>query len=248
MADTPDNRAGAAFSLVELLVVITVIGLLGALLLPALVRSKMSARRVECLSNLRQLGLATQMYWDENAGNCFRYSDGALSNGQIYWFGWIGSGSEGERLFDARQGALYPYIQGRGVEICPSLAYGSAQFKPKASVAAYGYGYNLSLSSGKNSAPRNTSRFTHPEQLIVLADSAQVNDFQAPASRSHPMIEEFYYVSTNEPTAHFRHSEKANAVFADGHVDREKMRIGSLDQRLPLEHIGILPLERLIPQ
>src|SRR5207245_11627244 len=68
------------FSLVELLVVIAVIAVLAAVLLPALARSKASAYRLKCVSNLRQLGLAAHMYWDDNNGNFFRYG-GTLTNG-----------------------------------------------------------------------------------------------------------------------------------------------------------------------
>jgi prepilin-type processing-associated H-X9-DG protein len=64
------------------------------------------------------------------------------------------------------------------------------------------------------------------------------------------MLEEFYYLSTNrnEATAHFRHAQRANAVFADGHVAREKMELGSLDQNLPGQFVGRLRAEVLIPR
>jgi len=61
-------RRPQAFTLIELLAVIGVIGLLAALLLPALARVKRRAQAVFCLNNLRQWGLATQLYagdWDD---------------------------------------------------------------------------------------------------------------------------------------------------------------------------------------
>jgi prepilin-type processing-associated H-X9-DG protein len=57
-----------AFSLVELLVVIGIIAILISLLLPSLSRAREQSRRVQCLSNLRQLGIAIVMYTNENQG------------------------------------------------------------------------------------------------------------------------------------------------------------------------------------
>src|SRR5882762_689332 len=77
MSNNQESRnAGAtrrAFTVLELLVVMAVIGILACLLLPVLSQSRETARRVQCLENLRQLGLAAQMYWDDNDGLTFRY-------------------------------------------------------------------------------------------------------------------------------------------------------------------------------
>jgi prepilin-type processing-associated H-X9-DG protein/prepilin-type N-terminal cleavage/methylation domain-containing protein len=242
----PVPRSAFAFTLIELLVVVAVIGILAALLLPALNRSKTSAHRIQCVSNLRQLGLAAQMYWDEHENQAFRYRRGATNDGVIYWFGWLANGREGERGFDATQGALFPFLSGRGVEVCPALRYALPSFKLKATGAAYGYGYNLQLSAPPSQPPVSLGTVTQPSDLGVLADAAQVNDFQAPASRDRPMLEEFYYVNTNEPTAHFRHARQANVVFCDGHVGAERPVTGSIDQRLPRENVGCLRPEILV--
>jgi prepilin-type N-terminal cleavage/methylation domain-containing protein/prepilin-type processing-associated H-X9-DG protein len=243
-----ERRGRRAFTLMELLAVIALIAVLAGLLLPALSKSKASAQRLRCVSNLRQLGLAAQLYWDESGGNAFRYRGAATNGGDLYWFGWLARGGEGQRAFDVTQGALYPFLGGQGIELCPALNHALGSFKHKATGAAYGYGYNLCLSAPLEQPPVSLNRVTQPSGTVVLADAAQVNDFQPPASREHPMLEEFYYVSTNrgEATAHFRHGAGANALCCDGHVGSEAPVPGSIDARLPQYRVGRLRPELLV--
>ncbi|MGD0087030.1 MAG: prepilin-type N-terminal cleavage/methylation domain-containing protein, partial [Verrucomicrobiota bacterium] len=206
-----------AFTLIELLVSLAVIAILAATLLPVLSHGRQSAWRTQCTSNLRQLGMGTEMYWDDNKGNCFRYIFGTTNYGQIYWFGWI---------------------------------YALAQFKLKGDGTVFSYGYNFYLSTASSRPPVSATKISHPSGTLLFADAAQVNDFQAPASPSNPMLEEWYYVDTNTsyPNGHFRHDQKANMVFCDGHVGMEKPVPGSMDPRLPGQWVGRLPAEVLTVQ
>jgi prepilin-type processing-associated H-X9-DG protein len=252
-------RRASAFTLVELLVIIAIIAILSSLLLPVLARAKAAAHRGACESNLRQLGIVTELYWSDNGGSCFFYNyvpmvNGGL-NGARWWFGWL-QGTyvpEGQRAFDLSLGALFPYLRGSNVRLCPSPAWTAPQFKPKGTDVIFSYAYNKYLSSSKTNGCANINRIARPVETALFADAAQVNTFQAPASPANPMFEEFYYLDlqtnysafNNQPNGHFRHSQRANVTFADGHVDREKPVSGSFDKRLPDQCIGQLRPEIL---
>jgi prepilin-type processing-associated H-X9-DG protein len=184
-------------------------------------------------------------------------SDGNTNNGTIWWFGWLDNTQpEGHRPFDLSFGKLFQYLNGSEVRLCPSLDASNPDFKLKATNVVYSYGYNGSLSAPPGQAPVAASRIKHTSDTALFADAAQANDFQAPAAHDHPMLEEWYFLDTatnySSPSyyahGHFRHAQRADVTFADGHVALEQAVPGSYDQRLPSQYLGQLRPEILAPQ
>ncbi len=94
------------FTLIELLVVITIISILASILMPALSKARESARRITCNSNLRQIGMALNMYMTER--------DGRMPQGNMNWLP-----TRNNYMMDGR--AVYPnYIDTLEIFMCPS--------------------------------------------------------------------------------------------------------------------------------
>jgi prepilin-type N-terminal cleavage/methylation domain-containing protein len=112
----PLRRNKTGFTLIELLVVVAIIALLIAILLPSLGKAREKAKLAKCLSNLRQIGLASFMYQGENNGY-FPMGSGSKEHPEdfVWW--------QTDRAADINKGSLVPYMGGtfnKKVFMCPS--------------------------------------------------------------------------------------------------------------------------------
>lgn len=137
------------FSLVELLIVLGIIVLLVSILLPAIGRAREQAKRVQCLSNMRQLTVAWLTYANDHKGRiCGSETQAGIGDTPNSWlyappgqrpsvsvtntfaginplpsfFGWIAGGGG----ISVKKGVLWPYLKSEGVYLCPDDVHPTA--------------------------------------------------------------------------------------------------------------------------
>lgn len=195
-----DPLGGRGFTLIELLVVIAIIAILAAILLPALARTKTAAGGVACLNHLKQWGLATHLYAEEN--DDLLPPEGFANPGPAHTnSGWyiqlpalIGLPRYQDMEWRTNAGAN----PGRTVWLCPS--------NPRRSNGKNLFHYCLNShvdGSGSSDGPTRLAGITRPSQVVWLFDSKNL-----------PAVGGWTFVHRNV------HNDGAQFLFLDGHVAR----------------------------
>ncbi|MGF1632322.1 MAG: type II secretion system protein [Phycisphaerae bacterium] len=241
------SRAGvkpaAAFTLVELLVVIGIIATLVGILLPALAAARGRGELAVCHSNVRQLVTASATYAVDHLGY---WPVGARDMQTANLHRWFGTRATAAEAFGQAGGSLSAYLGGGGdggdggVRACPG-------FVPAEGVgferAAGGYGYNLHhlgssaqtpAAQGSSSGPaafaeRYGNRparmvdLTTPTETIAFADAAMplFNGLAEYSFLEPPTVQAGGVTLETSPSVHFRHARYASVAWADGHVTAE---------------------------
>jgi prepilin-type N-terminal cleavage/methylation domain-containing protein/prepilin-type processing-associated H-X9-DG protein len=233
------HKKNEAFTVIELLVVISIIALLAAILVPALLPSKNLAKMIVCKNNLRQLALANQNYANDNHG----YSvPGAMDIDSENLHRWYAVRPCKTVPFNPAMGPLSDYLQDCELSCPQKVRY--TELPPSDGSYEYGnggYGYNLIYIGSRiwysgYTTPncKESTKLTEierPQETLLFADSAMVKHIDTgPALIRYAFAEPRFFVVDKEPTSawtpdpsiHFRHRKRACIVWADGHADDRK--------------------------
>jgi prepilin-type N-terminal cleavage/methylation domain-containing protein/prepilin-type processing-associated H-X9-DG protein len=220
-----------AFTLIELLVVIGIIAVLAGILLTALARAKSSARRVECLTRMKQWALAFHTYADDNEGMMPR--EGFHADGQVFWNNW--AHVQDERSQDVWYNALAkdigiapasnyaaafegPLFYSRGFFFhCPGARIPKVANSPAYQIALFSIAMNSQLIEAPDVPTVPFARISRPSDTVLfldnlLEDEERVLDEQAWDNLGQPS-------ATASRFAGVRHGGGGNMAFADGHAN-----------------------------
>ncbi|MGD9496693.1 MAG: DUF1559 domain-containing protein [Armatimonadota bacterium] len=225
-------RTHRGFTLIELLVVIAIIAILAAILFPVFARAREKARQTSCLSNVKQISLAIQMYtsdYDETFPSFYSHLPPGGTNARIFGFyDCVGPYTKNEQVYICPSGkyrtnygrTLLPPGEGFGKQYlvssygCPTTFSTSANYPYFGGLTVWTYG----------GAGRPLAEIIRPADTVVLCES-YANQFLNSVSACG-----FYAVPPDEVTPQpmqpdgrcgnmmYRHNQTMNVAYADGHA------------------------------
>ncbi|MFW6039219.1 MAG: type II secretion system protein, partial [bacterium] len=215
MATFQPHRSSPAFTLVELLVVISIIALLIALLLPALNSARNVAKMTQCQSNLRQYGIAWHTRAEESNG--FILDGDAHGNNDRWWHTeWAPKPSVMEYLGDPRKHAFEFFV-------CPDVA--TADIHATWWTADYTATYGMNERWWTTGAgwqrvvdPVGLYNVRKPTETLMMADAGSNTTFFGPNQWGDPNFPRHGGLRKTTAAPNPFPGVRANALFADGHV------------------------------
>jgi prepilin-type N-terminal cleavage/methylation domain-containing protein/prepilin-type processing-associated H-X9-DG protein len=211
------------FTLIELLAVIATIAILAALLLPILSRAKIKAQRTACFSNLRQLGVAWQMYYTDSGGSLVASYPGSP---EVWVQGNMTNAAEAVNTDLIAQGKLFHYSQNASIYHCPSDTGVTIANKMVPSVRSYSMNCFMGArdaslppipdtAAGYMSFFAKDSDLPRPSEFWVLVDEDErsINDGFFIADPAGQTWFDFPAISEH------RHNFSFTLSFADGHSE-----------------------------
>jgi prepilin-type N-terminal cleavage/methylation domain-containing protein/prepilin-type processing-associated H-X9-DG protein len=213
-----------AFTLIELLAVMSIISLFMAILMPVMTQVRRQSRTVMCLSNLRQLGMAAAAYGQIYDGYYpIAYYSREEADATVNYC-WDFTIVDKSGQISIKPGLLWQDEMMEQIQQCPSFkGYSSTQYDPYT-----GYNYNTSyIGHGQQETiptPARAGQIRKPANCALFGDGQWEGGANKFMRAPWPNPGDLTFSGRHSGTQGYRHDGKTNVVWCDGHAGSQKER------------------------